>query len=494
MEVKSVISVALIAVFMVVMFVGCSDSANAPEKPESVETSTEVTQNTEQPEAPVKGNVSVEKLWNIKLDVEDDSDWNFHADSIYYEKSDMHGIMSLDGKFDTGAVYTYLKRSYYKNAAYPYYIVSKKKAGDDIEALNIKGLVDTSGKEIIPQKYADIDVLSEKYANAYELVEAVTQIGNKKYYLTVDETTYITNVHTYDLTTGEIVWTNKCVSDEYGNTDYVDDAFGDYLAFQSSGHFEKVDGTVLPEGALLFKNGSYAFEGVVYNTNDKKLFAYDEDDYVPVEMLEEYYLSSKTEGENTSYVLVDKVGKKVTSVLSGRPAIYGDLLFVNGQLYDFVGNKIIDGKFDGVYYESNIGDYWVLINTLTDYDTKYTYIDREGNMIYECMVGKDSDILVAKLCPFVIYKSSEKKVFCFADKDFTISATPYILDGENGQKIILEGWDIYVENTNETINIFTGDVLVKGEFFRRHHYNDKVYYFVRENNGTISVYRLNNDK
>lgn len=488
----------LVAIFLVIILAGCSASINSSRN-----------QNDVQPETIAKKNISVEKLWNIKVD--DDNEICFtHEGSIYYKKSGLYGVMSLDGKSDTGAVYTYLEESYgsVNRESYPYYVVSDRKEGNDVASLNIKGLIDIRGNEIIPQKYAIISVLNEKYANAFALVEPTDWISSGKYFK-INGIYYRADVYTYDLATGQIVFVNKCVADEYGNRDFITDACGNFLVFDNSGHAETVDGKVLPQGATLFVNGSYAYNGVVYDTNGKKIFEYSKNDYVPVEMISDYieyrlnrvdkiadYYFAQTTQDGTGYLLLDTSGNAVSDILPGKPQlILGELLFIDGEIYNFKGKKIISGKFTNVYYEEEVGDCWVLINAITEDDTQFTYIDNKGNVIYKCTVNDNSNVQVSPFYPYIVYDTEKKKTFCFADKDFTISGTPEYIVVEGVVEILAHTWFGVQSEKSQTVDVFTGEVLdVKGEFVETCTFDGDKYLLMKENDGTISVYKIKREK
>lgn len=87
---------------------------------------------------------------------------------MYYKsENSKFGITTFDGKNDTGAKYTFCspKQNYFEVAT------SEDIDFSNTSSLNCFGLVDATGKQIIPNEYAAIKIINERYVQ----VSKVTQ-------------------------------------------------------------------------------------------------------------------------------------------------------------------------------------------------------------------------------------------------------------------------------------------------------------------------------
>ena len=85
---------------------------------------------------------------------------------LYYQEGEKYGIMTLDGMVDSGPIYAICQPQK------QYFAVSKT-VGDSANAtsLNVVGLVDALGREVIPQELVDKMVKAGKYGQGFATVE-----------------------------------------------------------------------------------------------------------------------------------------------------------------------------------------------------------------------------------------------------------------------------------------------------------------------------------
>ncbi len=86
----------------------------------------------------------------------------FTGSGYIYQISGKYGVVSLDGSKDTGAKYAAAKEvdGSYSNKGY---IAVRELSGDN-KNVNTCGLVDKNGNEVLPCKYAGIEMLNDRYA------------------------------------------------------------------------------------------------------------------------------------------------------------------------------------------------------------------------------------------------------------------------------------------------------------------------------------------
>ncbi|MBQ1974625.1 MAG: WG repeat-containing protein, partial [Ruminococcus sp.] len=120
-------------------------------------------QSSQQSQAPqgdaVLGKLSAKKIGSVKLDT---NDVEFTGSGYIYQISGKYGVVSLDGTKDTGAKYAAAKEvdGSYSNKGY---IAVRELSGDN-KNVNTCGLVDKNGNEVLPCKYAGIEMLNDRYA------------------------------------------------------------------------------------------------------------------------------------------------------------------------------------------------------------------------------------------------------------------------------------------------------------------------------------------
>ncbi len=403
---------------------------------------------------------------------------------IYYKgENGKYGIMTLDGKSDTGAVYAYCSPvgKYFKVSFDDF------KAASNVEGLNCIGLVDATGKEIFPMSYATIEQLNERF---FRVCEAKGQTTKKSeelvYYNTNDsfsfsfvegEARFKGNWYICDVTTG------KPVNGVTGTTPHIAHAYGNFIEYVTD---EKTiitandKGEHLPEGAELFINGYYTVVkdgiGTVCNSNGEEVFNYALDGFVPTQSDGNFIVAAKRE-DTMKYVLMDFSGNIVSPEFNNRPTVCGSLVFAGNKLCKPDGTPIIDGNYTKVATDAFFEKTWLLEN-----DSEYILIKEDGAVLYQG--AKDGSVSVTA-SPFCISKKVNNKTmyYSFADKDFT-------LEGASDAP-----WLVKVQNSDGLFNIvdsISGETIISG--YSDYTYvsipNSSIYVYAKKNDGGIDIYKV----
>lgn len=375
---------------------------------------------------------------------------------MYYENENgKWGVVSADGKTDTGAIYTSCE------PLGNYFQVKKIDATEyaDITSINCTGVVDGNGNEIVPMKYATVSQLNERYIRVFEVTGQTENEDEVLIYsyeglapvfgLGDNVQAYYKGVwYIYDVTTGKRI---KGVSGTRGYTTIARGNFVEYTTDDKQQVIVNDKGETLPEGADLFANGYYALvqdnEGGVYNSDNEKMFAYALDGYIPTNSTGDYICAVKTD-EATNYVLMDYSGKIVSAEFVESPMVYGTFVYAGKQIYDFEGNVISAGSFTNVYYEEQFGNAWFLKS-----DEDYTLIKDDGTILYQGTA--DDTISVDATYHFSIKKSTDEGDYYYSikDKDFT-------LEGND-----IAPWLVQVKKANDTydvVDVISGETIISG--------------------------------
>ncbi len=367
------------------------------------------------------------------------------AGGLYYKEGDLFGVMSLDGKKDSGAIYTMCQ------PRGNYFMVSTKAEadGDSVTEYNRIGLVDGNGEELVPPEYAVLDIMGDRFVRAIEVLSKTENEDEKlTYFMDGEDKVLCTgNWYIYDLQTG------KRVPGATGTKPYIAFDCGGYVKYVTD---DKVtvtalaDGTAISNDVIHLKNGHYAdpADHTVYNVDGDKLFTYDPNGYVPCDSadINGYIMAKKTVGDKETYALLDPEGNAASAEFDSRPVVYGQLLHVNKRLRNMVGDAVYDGETVMVYWEQKYGQLWVI----DDGKTRKA-VDKNGVVQYEGNNVNPVLDLQRKIC----YKKGDAQMLYYSlkDKDFTIGGvclSPFIVktaDGDAAYKLV---------------NVLTGEAILSG--------------------------------
>lgn len=401
---------------------------------------------------------------------------------LYYrDKDGKYGIMTLDGKKDTGPQYAYCKplESYFLIADVVPSFTAKPKE------LNVNGVVDATGKELIPKEYAAIDLMDDRFARVC-VVTGVTSSEKEQmlHYNTVEGKKLLTGIwYVYDMQEG------RRVKGATGTTRYAAYTYGEYIKYVTDDKQILVahpDGTFLPEEAIHLKNGCYAMEdakgGTVYDGKGKKLFTYQKDGWVPYDStgLDGYIIAKKKAGDAEQFVLMDRKGKVISGVFNQKPDIQGGKVYVDGKLYKLDGKVVFDTPCQSILTDPLTGQCWMMetldgVDTLLCNNGKVLY--RENQEKYG-KVSFDSDrfLLSKKEEDGTLFYSLKKKKFVLEGEAFA----PWLIKQEQE------------DSKNVLIDTISGKVLLKGYF--RYRYSDansqQLYIYAETEEDTWDVYKV----
>lgn len=363
---------------------------------------------------------------------------------LYYREGDKYGIMTPDGKLDTGAIYTYCQPKG------DYFAVSKFSSSDtsDVTLANTTGLVDAAGGVIVPLQYASVELLGDHFVRVAELTGRTENAEEKlTQFVEGDKTVMCTgNWYIYDLET------RKAVPGATGTKPYISFDCGGYVKYVLDDKTvvnATPDGKALPEEPIHIKNGHYALpsENAVYDLDGNRLFTYDPAGYIPVdsEGVSGYIVGKKTVDGKDAFVLLDLTGKVVSDEFDTAPQMVGELVHADNKLMSLDG-KVVADSCNLVFWESLYGQSWIVQSV-----SNRKVIDKTGAVLYEC---KSDDLTLGNTTMLLNKNVDGKKVFYSAkDKDFTltgVAVAPFLVKVPNG------------ESYYDVINVLTGEIVLSG--------------------------------
>ena len=414
---------------------------------------------------------------------------------LYYkDESGKYGVMSLEGRYDTGAIYADCFE------VDSYFSVSKTKPKDstDIKALNSRGLINGKGETVVPFKYADFLVLNDRYivvktidkATTDEEVTVVTYdkdfapstvISGKDYM-------YTGKWEVYD------VENQKTLSGVGGkDKDASVNAKGNFVTYKTDNEWKTLDtnGKLIDENTNVFEDGSYLVKGEttcdVYSADGEKLFTCDLKDYVP-EYAESKYFIARKQDENykTTYAVMDKTGKIISKEYESSISVYGEFVLTDNKLYNFKGEQVVKNDVGSATEDKVFGECVVAHN-----NKAYIIIKSDGTVVYQ---GEFSDEISISSDNFLASKKTDDGYFYYSykDKDYTIKGydfAPWLVK-TNGSEDLLYN----------IVDATTGKTLFEGynEYSSSHEYYSAVfdenlsYYVYAKYDGGADVFLITN--
>lgn len=401
---------------------------------------------------------------------------------IYKAENKKYGIMTLDGKKDTGAKYT----SCVSVGDYFQVVNVKQDTVKNVTDLNCVGVVDVTGKEIIPMKYASIKKINERYIRVFEVTEKTTNKEEALVYYTNDIFSLSAEDDDILLKGKWFVYdmvAEKMLEGVSGTKSHDVLGYGNFVQYITDGG-EKITinekGEKLPEMAILFENGYYALTednlGAVYNSAHEKVFDYTFDGFVPSNSEGEYILAYKYDNNTRKYVLMDTDGNVVSAEFIDMPGVYGKLIHAGGKIYNFKGEIVIEGTYDSVCFDKQFENAWFLKK-----DNEYILIQEDGTVLYQ---GEENDVFAFDVYNFFIKKKNGEKnmYYSFKDKDFTIQGTSFA------------PWLVRVEKPDyfyDIVDTVSGKTIISG--YKRYSYvtsGSDIYVYAQNEDGSTDIYNI----
>ncbi len=412
-----------------------------------------------------------EKIGYIKT-----TDFLESSGGIIYKSNGKYGIVSLNGLYDTGAVYEEASTS----GSY-FQVWSKAPSSlDDINGLNSAKLIDGKGNTIVPEGYAAFYTESDRYIKVVTVAgktddEEKCLVSISENYFSIAGASFSEGWQSYTGTWYVYDTVNKrTVPNLSGTSDTLLIIRGNYISYKNSdGEYIIVDenGNTAVSSKSVFDDGSYATEsdvGKVYSVDGKLLFEYDLEGFVPTEFKNGYYTARKYADDGTKYAVMDNTGKLISAEFDDSINLYGDIFESDDKIYNLKGESIIDGTYTSIYPDKVFGQYYMLVN-----EGYYTIIDKNGAVYFngpyddEHTVDRSTFLASAKI-------DGEDYFYSYKDKDYTIKGyyfDPWIVKSKNGS--------LY-----DLIDTMTGKKLIEGY---------KNYTGVAKNDGAYYVYAISDD-
>ncbi len=457
MKAKRFLALFMSAATMVTLFAACGKGGEEAADETTTTTAAQTQQQDAKPaEKDVTKGLKATKTGSFKKNAGNYD--NTYANASYYKTEDgKYGIISADGKHDTGAIYTFCES---KDA---YFIVSKT-AEDDmttIAQLNAYGLVDGMGNVVVPLEYASYTRINARY---YRWSKVTEETDNEDEALvSYEDEIFFKGVWViYDLTTG------KTVSGATGTQAWEQSANGFALEYVTDAEETKKvgpAGNAIPEDARILDNDCYYVQNdakvAVYDAYGAKLFEYTGKNYVSVYSAGEGRFNISDSSEK--YFIVDKTGKVLSKVFDESISdCTEDFIISNGRVYDYSGKIIVDGDYNTIKKDTVTNSVWYISGN----DGK-GIIKKDGTFIFQC---KNNDGVSLNSTNFIPTRESDGNYYSFAAKD-------YIYDGYT-----VAPWLVQISSDDSgkkaIVDVLSGSKLVDG-------YES---YDVFEKDGTIYIH------
>ena len=482
MKAKRLLALALAVMLMLTAFAGCGkkDSDEEGKKPDSGENQAAdagAQEEKEFPELDLTKGFSATKVGSFKFDGGLNSSYKV---GLTYYKDGKWGIISPDGKRDTGAKYTEAIEMG------KYFRVSTKttEAVENIQEVNCRGLVDAYGKEIVPMAYAEVEAItySERYYIAYTAKEVTDNKDEACMFFTDellklrpddDDVMIKGSWCIYDAVTGKIV------PGATGTKGVSPSAKGDVIKFRNDAgedvHLNS-NGTQLPKDATVLDNGCYYISTedsrIVYDPIGTKLFERAKDGYSSLYAADskEYLFCESKDGK---YVLIDKNGTVVSAEFTKLPSVADELLIADGKVCNFDGNVILNGSYDTIKKDEITNGVWYVSGS-----DGTAFIKRDGTVLFKC--GKNEGISTDKN-DMTARNDVTKKFYSFADKDYTIDATalsPWLVQTSG------------VDNTYDITDTLTGKKIIEGYKDYSYIVLDGEYFIFADAGDSVDIYKI----
>lgn len=380
------------------------------------------------------------KIGNVKTQ----GSTTYNDEGVTYKNSeDKYGYFFFDGANDTGAIYA--KCSPVGKAL----CVSNAEPSDSVAGINVFGLIDSNGRVIAPEEYACFSKINDKYYVAYKAL-AVTKSDEQAVVTFDTQYSYVrSGSGKGTMYSGKWVVYNADTHAPVPGAegDASNDSFnaaGNYLQYKTgSGDYVTCDnsGNVLGDGYKLLDEGFVKYEitegGTIYDSNGKKLFDYNPNDYTVNSYDSGYFTGRKYVNNKAQYFLIDRTGEKVSADFDQTLTVKGDLIICDRHIYDFKGKELVDGEYSSVTVDKMTKSFYSLYK-----DEIYTVITSDGTVVIK---GKIKD-------PFAPHKE-DGKYYSFKTGKFT-------LDGYRISNFLLSVTD--GDGRYDVVDLLTEKTLIEG--------------------------------
>ncbi len=385
---------------------------------------------------------------------------SLNGDGFYYrDDNGLYGIMNYDASSDTGAIYATVK------SEGNYFMVTKDPSdtSEDPATLNRYGIVDATGRVIIPEEYAGFKSMEGRYITAIQVTEVTDDQDEALMYYTSsmfsiqpdEDDVLFKGVWTvFDAVTG------KQIEGATGTVAYWPSCNGDFLKYTTDDGTEHIvgpAGQTLPDGAELQTNGTYVLSddttGAVYDIDGNELFSFDPAEYnVRYSTSNGYYAEKSDEDYNYYQAILDDKGQLQSEFVYSLQERFGPYIVAKDGdqrfLFNLDGTKAFEQPLDySGYWDTNYDRYGVYGTE----DEGFICVDKEGNLLLEA--GSDVEVSYTDLAPYITDENSDYKYYSFADQDYKFTGYSYSIS------LVAQRDE---EGNSDLIDIFTGDILFSG--------------------------------
>ncbi|MBR2189372.1 MAG: hypothetical protein IJ860_08225 [Eubacterium sp.] len=410
---------------------------------------------------------------------------DFKNSGIIYQndQSGNYGVLTSDGTHDTGDIYTSAREA---DNYYPgYFIVSSSKA--DVSNVNVNGLIDAEGNEIIPCEYGFISLLSDRYAKVITSSGQTTNEEEALFYYTdsfisftpdEDDIMFKGSWQVYDMQKKALV---PGVS---GTNRYSIDVKGSYITYvtdDETRHTVDQDGNEVSDDLVILSNGACARESdgkaVLYSPEGEELFSYDSTEtYVQGYAGYDTYTAADYD---MNHYLLDEKGNVLTPGLQGTfGEVFPDCFIADDQLLNYSGEPFLDGSYTALYYDEVYEDVYSARK-----DDTYVVFDKEGNVLYQDDEHAADDVY-KDIYAFSIKNADSKSQY------YNYSTGTYSIEGSTN----VSHW-LVSQQDNDKHNLFetrTGKMLIEGyeQYAAVEDKTSHVTWVYASNEGSIDVYEV----
>lgn len=332
-----------------------------------------------------------------------------------YAKGSTISIATYDGKSDVSVDYSGVL------ATKDFFSVTNhsgdKYDADNLDDINCLGLVDVYGKLLIPAEYAYINVINERYVTVYKATGELPSKDGAPFKVTAYsaddgvEHYYSIEWFIYDTVTCQKV------DGATGTTSTYSSAKGAILSYRLDDKtlIKYSPNGILDENVVVFTDGSYLSDGVVYNPDGSTRFTPKKGGFEPSSMDDDcnYYVAKKYSSGGAKYVVMDKTGKVVSAEFEKSIYVRGKLIESNYKIYTFDGKQVIDSEIKNLTYDciAGVSIYYV---QLADRDI---VLDGALNTIYEAASDTNIKMYTWNGSP---RKQEDKTyyMYCYAAREF----------------------------------------------------------------------------
>lgn len=412
----------------------------------------------------VMGKLSAKKIGSVKLDT---NDVEFTGSGYIYQIAGKYGVVSLDGTKDTGAKYEAAKEvdGSYSNKGY---IAVRELSGDN-KNVNTCGLVDKNGNEVLPCKYAGIEMLNDRYAKVITADKETTDKNAALIYFTdkmlsfspdEGDIMYSGKWEVYDMTAKQLV------KNATGTQPYTVSAKGQFIIFTDDKENRvTVDaaGLTINDDKRIYDDGSYMLEkngkGEVYDAADRLLFSYDENAYEVSRYVEPYYIARTTDADyKHTYFLLDKQGNTVSKEFSEELDYVTPAFVLSGKrVCKLDGTQLFPNDYSTLKVDKRYGDVYSASKS-----SNYVIFDKNGTVLFANDSGEEG----VNGSDFYAYKKTGNDVqyYNFGTKTFSIGGS------------IRGDWYVSVDNGKvcDLVQTRTGEKIIDSSYGRFEVVEDKL--------------------